>query len=526
MRSTRRSSDRRRRWSAARGARALAALIAAAPLIAAATASAAPAALELDAAWGGFARPGSATELRIRLSAAAGGLARLRIAAGRVVITTAVTLRPGVTTQVAIPVPAAASLDVDASLPGGSRLRRGLALRLTEDPLVALSPGASSGLPDDLARADTDANGYPRHAEAYEAVDAVAIDDTTLGRLDSEQLKALLTYIERCGPTLAVGLPGRAAALLRANAGCGGRALELLADPTVVGQAAGALLASAPPAPVSPASLRSLLPRASDAWPLVVAGLAIYAAGALLLVVFRVRTAALASYALAAALIAWIAGHLSIAAPRLAVWAESDPGDHWGRYAALAEFAGTGRALRSVAMPRLLGGAQPCGSGDSDSDNTGGDDSADAGSDDGPRALWRWDAQRGRFVAVTLHQRLFAAPSICWRGAFPLARSASLTRRPDRAASVTNLGEGAWPPGIAVLDDVSYTLPAVAPRATAALAPLPPGVVATPSVELAVLRADGGGALLWPLDLPPLGLGQAAIRAYLLEHVPAAGGAP
>jgi hypothetical protein len=516
MRSTRRSNEaggqapglaRRTRPPAAPFAALLAAgLLAAPPAV-----SAAPAALELGAAWGGLARPGGSTELRIRLSAARAGRARLRITSGGVVIETALALRAATAAQLAIPLPVADSFAVDAALPGGSRLHRDLTLRLTEEPLIALSPGASGELPDGLAHADTDASGYPSHAEAYEAVDAVAIDATTLAQLTPQQVQALLTYVERCGPTLAVGLPAPAAALLRANAGCQGAALELLANPTALGPAAAALLASAPPTAVSAASLRSLLAGASRAWPLLVAGLGLYAVGALLLAAFDARTAVLATYALAAALFAWVAGHFAAATPRLAVWAESEAGAHWGRYAALGEFPGGGRARRTVALPRLLEGARTCPLADA----------TDTAAPE-PPPLWRWNSQSGRFTAVTLQQRLFAAPSICWHGAFPLARPAALSRGSDGKPSVTNLGDGPWPAGLAVLDDVSYTLPAAAPRATVALTALPEDQMAAPAAQLALLRASGGGALLWPLELPSLGLRQASIRAYLLERLPGA----
>lgn len=521
MRSIRRSS-KGVAGRAAIVARPIAALLIAAGWVATSDASAAS--LDVDAAWSGLARPGRSTELRIRVSSPAPGTATLHVEAGRIVIETTVAVQPGSTAQLSLPIPATDDVRVDATLPGRARLHRELALRLTEEPLIALSAGSSADLPEGLALAQVDASGFPSDAEAYEAVDAVAIDDATLAHLDAAQLRALVGFIERCGPTLAVGMPQGAAALLRADAGCGGRALVLLPDTQAMATAVEAALGAAPSAEPSAASLRTLLPSDSRTWPLVVAALAVYFGGAVLLTRFARRNAILVGYALASTVVAATAGRFAVTKPQIAIWAESDSADRWGRYTGLAELVGSGRAVRSLALPALLEGAEPCADIDpaAGTERAGADSGLSDESSGAAAALWRWDARRARYASVTFHQTLLGADVVCWHGSFPLARAASLDSRPDRALAVTNRGGAAWPPGIAVRAGARYLLPPIAPRATEVLAPTRAKGPDSPAAELAVLRADGAGALLWPLELPPLGFDADSVRAYLLLQ---AGGA-
>lgn len=481
-------------------------------------AAGAPASLELSAAWGGSSRPGRMTEIRVRLSAPLAGRARLQIEAGEASIESEVILPAQQPVELRIPVPAAESIEVHASLADGSHLDRELSLRLAEMPLVAVGVASLGGLPDDLGKTEVDAAAYPAETSAYEAVDVIAIDAPTLSRLDHDQLQALVGYVGGCGLTIAVDLPADAVALLRSEAGCEGRAL--LASGTATAEAVGRLLATAPRGPASRAELRTLLPPVTGPWPFVMSGLAIYLAGALLLVVFARRSAVVLAYALLGTVLVPIAEHAARAPQRLSVWSESDSQDRRGRYSALGETTGTAHVARAMGLPGVLGDAEPC-----ESDNTE------------SHARWQWDSNRSRYSSVTFDQTLFGIAAVCWHGGFPLTRAAALEQRAEDALQVTNRGPAAWPAGVLIRDGRLYGLPAI-PAGKASLlqragadpaassGPQPTTVSGTQpassaATNLALSRtAEHEGSLLWPLELPPLGVAPDSARAYLLVRAP------
>jgi hypothetical protein len=300
---------------------------------------------------------------------------------------------------------------------------------------------------------------------------------------------------------VAIALPDATSTLLRSEAGCGGRALMLLADRAAAVEAVLSALAAAPASLAGRATLRPLLPEAAGPWPLVVAGLISYFAGAALLLAFLRRPAVLVTYALLGTLTVLLGQHLVNPMPRLSIWAESESQDHRGRYTALAETTGAGRVTGTQVLPELLEGAEPC---TAVGDMVSIDD-----------ARWDWDAARSRFVSVTFEQRLFATTSVCWHGGFPVARSASTRRLAAGGILVTNHGPVNWPAGVAVQDGRRYLLPAVSPSTTRVLSTsaLAPESAAT---ALAAMSSDRDhGVLLWPLELPALGVERISARAFL-----------
>ena len=479
------------------------ALLLLAGLVAAAPTGAAAPAIEAGAAWHGYSRPERPVEIRIALHDSGSGRARVDLTSTHDRITTQLALGPNGGGEVRLPLAAADDLEVRAELADGRVLTTRFQPTVIESPLVATALDVA--VPDGFAAVAIDPGALPEQAVGYGSIDALVVDEATLAQLTARQLGALISHLKRCGRVVAIGLPPAAATLLQGAAGCSGLALALIASPGGTPDALAALFATPLPDAVPANALAALVPHATGPWSQVVLMLALYAAIALLAALFAPRPLAAVGLALIAAFAVIVAPRLLDPAARLGVWAEFDAGDRDARYGALESVPGTGRRALEIALPDVLVGAAPC-----------------AGSVPTP-LRWTWDSQTGRYAAVEFEARLFRTETVCFNGDFPSTRGGALAAGADGLRAV-NAGISPWPVGVALRAGRVYPVPPLPPGASTTL---PPSAARDPrdaDESLAVERTGSAGGVLWPLELPDLGLPRERAAAFLLLRTPLAGG--
>ncbi len=462
-----------------------------------------PVELTAAAAWKGWARPGRATELDVRLASAAAARVELVLRAGRQTLRSTVDLQPGRVTRLHLPLPAGdgARLSLEAS--GGALVTREVAVSRAESPLLGAALAAEEAVDlEGFHRVALGADDLPRHAAAFAAIDALVVDAPVLAALDPRQLAALLAHAAACGRIVVVGADARVQRTLQGAGGCGGGALVFADTAATAMTRLQASLAVSLPQPVSHWSLQALARAEPASWHRVVAALAVYfAAATLTLLFFSNGTVLLLTPALAALL---VLGLLQVMQPpaQLLVWSEGESGAPQARFQAWQQFPGLLRERARVAIPaQLAPSARPC---------------------DVQRPMdLEFDAVRGHMVAAEFENRLFRQVAMCYAGSFPLARALTVQDGPAGTHEVRNVGSLAWPAGRLLAAGRVHDLPPLAPGAQLNVAAQPASV--SPDVvthtALARTRADTIGAL-WPLDLAGVVDAPVQSRGWLLVAVP------
>jgi hypothetical protein len=470
-----------------------------------ATAAHADAALDVSAAFDGWSRPGRQSELRLELGAGAGGRAQLSIDDGARRIETTLVLQSGAPALVRLPVTAGERVHVVVVRPAAPALVREFGFRLAEAPLIAWASRDSSAWPQELGlqRLPVDATALPHSAAGFAGIDALVLDEATLLRLEPEQLRALAAYLGACGRVVAVSAAGAA---LKQVAGCGGGALRIVATTTAAPRALAALFEQPVAEPPRFEVLAHIAEPGLGAWPTVAAVVTVYLAAMLALAAADAgaRTLILLSL-LATVLVAALPG-IGRAPAQLAVWAELAPGDLAARYGASLSLPGSFAGDRTLTLDAVLPAAEPC---------------AAAGRPGGP-SIWTWDRGAQRFTAVAERLPLFGSERVCFRGVFPVAARAARIGRAGDALAVTNVGQGAWERGRALLQGRVYDLPPLAPGESARL--VEPRLPQTDAETLALSRSSAAGSILWPLAMPPLSARRVA--GWLSLQIAAPTGAP
>ncbi|MDE2367420.1 MAG: hypothetical protein KGN16_00490 [Burkholderiales bacterium] len=483
-------------------ARLLACLLAGAAWTSAAAAP--PLDLSAAAAWKGWARPGTETEIDLRIAATpAPAHATLELESATRRVHAEVDLGPGRGTRLQLPVPVADRIGVVATMAAAPTLRRELAIAPSESPLlaVALAAGATVEVEGFHAIA-VGADDLPRHAAAYAAIDALIVDAATLAALDRQQLAALVAAAGACGRIVVVGADRRVSRLLEGAGGCGSRALLGAATPAEAAQALAASLQASLPAPLTTGAIGALAGHDLTLWNRLALALLVYfALGALALLHGRSLPMLLAAPLVAAALALGLPWLLR-PQPRLLIWSEADSGTAVARYQAWQRVSGAGRGVARVELPaQLARQVRPC--------------------DDAQPLRLDYDVARALARAVEFETRLFGQTWLCYAGSFPVARQAALVPRGDTSIEVRNAGPQAWPAGWLLALGGVAALPALGPGAAVTLAPRPDAVAAADAaaLRLASLRA-GGRAALWRLELGAVAGAPLASEGWLMLALP------
>ena len=453
-------------------------------------------------AWAAWSRPGRASEIDIRVTAAAATRVTLELVAGRQTVRAELDLQPGRAIRLHLPVASAPTVTLSAGQPGAAPLRRELAVAQSESPLLGLALADGTATPaqgiEGFNSVALTADDLPRNASAYASIDALMLDAATLGALDQRQLDALLAHAAACGRVAVVSADDALRRLLQGAAGCGGRAMLHAAS---LAEARGLLvesLATILPATMSPATLGGVTEPDHAMWRRVAVALAVYFAAAAIVLLFFTSTVALV---LAPALVAVAAVLFLHAAPPtswIVVWGESESGAQVARYQGLQQFAGVARGtLRVPLPPQLASGARPC-----DATQT---------------MQLDFDVAQAQAVLARFDSRLFGQTALCYAGSFPVSRALASQMHADGSREITNAAGSAWPAGLLLAAGQVHDLPALGPgerQRVVADAGVPPRDAVA---RMALARtAPGGVAALWALDLAGVPDLPAVARGWLL----------
>ncbi|MBL8315043.1 MAG: hypothetical protein JNK55_14955 [Rubrivivax sp.] len=455
--------------------------------------------LSLTPAWKGWARPGRATEIDVRVGADAATRARLELVAGRQSVRADLELQPGRVLRLHLPANAVEGLVATMAAAQGPTRRHEIAISPSESPLlgVGLASDHNVRLPGFHSVALT-ADDLPRNVAAYASIDALILDAPTLGALDPSQLEALLSHAAACGRVVVVNPDPRLRRVLEGAGACGGQALMTAATLDVARDLLESSLATNLPAALPPTGIGEPTRPEHVIWNRVAIGLAVYFAGAVLALLFSVSwpvwvlAPALAVVAMLTLL------HWMPSSSQLVVWSEGQSGAQLARYQAWQRFPGLERARARVPIPpRLASSAQPC--------------------DPAQPMRLDFDAGRGHAAFAEFETRLFRQVSLCYAGSFPMARAPAVQARTDQGFELRNAGAQAWPRGWLLASGQVRDLPALGPGATATI-----GAGIEPAPRDAVLRTalartrPEAAAALWELELAGVAELPAAAQAWLL----------
>jgi hypothetical protein len=470
----------------------------------AAPAAAAEPALHVESAWDGWSRSGRSTELAVEIEAAQDGPAEFELIAGSQTLLTSLALRAGETRLLHLPVASHPTVQLRLRH-RGVLVEKELRIAESEQPLLArvFSPGAAP--PPALAgfhAIDLAANRLPTRADSYSSIDLLLVDAEQVRALAVPRLEALLAHLARCGRAVLVGLDTAQRAVFERAAGCGARRLGFADD--LAGSAAALEALLAVEAGLPPATSELALLQGADlrAWRFVLLLVIAYIGAALAVLTLRRQREAGVALALLAAPLAVAATQLREDPPRLLVWAEADSGDRIARYAARLQGAGLQRGPLAVVPPERMAATRLC--------------------DPDRPAQWHWDAEADRATRVASGRSLFAPPSLCHSGHFPLTRVAQSRVLGDEVLELVNPGPAAWPDGVLLWQGRRHAVPPLAAGERTRLRASEGEAPRSALERAASTRAPfEGQALLWPLDLRGASGVPADASAWLLLRLPA-----
>ncbi len=466
--------------------------------------------LEVTAAWGGWSRPARTTWLELELLSQRDGTAGIRVTSGPQTTQADATLIAHTPRRLGLPVRARPGATITVRWPDGAVTTQPLPVDVAELPLVAwvvaTDPPGHGDSPAAQHVITLGPGALPPSTAAYDALDALVVDDLGISALTQSQLGALLGYLARCGPAVLVALPEQAGRIVMDAAGCGGDGLRFVerADQAMAGLAG--LQARArlrdPPA----MSVSSVLPFAPGPWRWVTLLVAAYLCLVLWMILFTRRPAWLVGAILAGTAASWFTVTFAGSAASLGVWSEMQQGERIARYRAVQALSANARGFATMDLPRFLDEPATC-------------------QPDAP-AEWHWDVASGRLASVRLPTALFGSGAICFRGHFPVLRSARLDANDDGHVRLANTGEGEWPAGWMTLNGKIHGVPGMRPGQSVELVS-GRGAGAASAVEFLALERVGLSheGLLLPLAVPAQVAGPDESRAWLLLRMPRAAGA-
>jgi len=463
----------------------------------------ASAALELTLvpAWEGNYRPGSATEVLVRVVSPIEGDVVVSASDPTTTLTARRHVDTNGTVEVAFAIqPSASALSVRAQLGYGEPVEKTLQLVPLDRPLLPVVADGRSDLAEWLAPLGryvpqpVAAKALPRTAAGYGPVAALVLAADTLDRLTGDQLEALRAHVASCGRVLLPPQAEQAALELTALSACADRFVTRSADATTL---AAALGTRPPPLP----SYAQLLPLATEPphlWRLVVwffVGYLVLLAGlAWKRGVGWLRAAPVLASALMLA--AW---WQNVPERRVLLWAEQQSGAATARFRLLYDVHSRGTNRIEVEAPAALGLPEPVS-----------EQRTEIELDDGATRL-------------AIEPRLLARYTFGFSGTVAFAPSVVLERGSD-GTQVVNRGAGASAPAILVRAGRFYAVPPLEAGETWSPAPDAPHV---PRPALPASFAPRGDALL--LEVPVASLGTAlpphdSARAWLALHFAASEG--
>lgn len=463
-----------------------------------------------SAAWGGYARPGSWTEITLRVVAADGGPLEVETRGGDVRVIWRGTVEAGVERLLVLPayVGAAGVLRVNARGPEGSKRSTGLDLHPLGpgERLVAwVSARPSRGWPREWPSGVRRVHVRPEHVavspRAFEQLDALVVEAAAMVQLEPAARRAIDRHLGACRRLLAVGLAPPAARRWRGHAGCDAAGFAAVDDADQVAAALANLLAVELPRLPGSAELRELSPQAG---PTARAPLIAFFAGygvVLLLSALALRRAWLLGLVpLGAAALLLASFGQSRPGVQLVAWTEATSGSDAASFAALVRVDGLASGHTALELPGELG---PPDLHPAHGKLVMGETSADA------PTLWVR-------TALLSEQRLYLQGTVAWTAPLRLARTSEGPR-------VSNPGPDGSTSAWLFWDANVYRVPPLDPHGHWTPSGVKPSAPASLPRPL-VARARAAKRALVLRDSPPLlpRLGELTATEWTLIHPGAA----
>jgi len=458
--------------------------------------------LEATPAWNGWTRPGRVTEVDIRLSADIATRATLDVAAGRQVVRANLDLEPGRVVRLQVPIESAETVAVSAVSPATAPHKRDVRIAQSESPVLGLGIAAVDAAQlEGFHTVALDADNLPRNALAYSSIDALILDEPTLGALDQRQLRALLVHAAECGRIVLLNADLPVRRVLDGSGGCGGRAVM---HATSLPDAMELLKASLAANRVIPTALPGIGELASPdlvTWNRVLIVVAAYFAAAILAALFFSSLPVLLLAPALATVAILVLLHAAPPSSQLVVWSEATSGAESARYQAWQRFPGLARGAMRGPVLQQLASARSC--------------------DPNQPMRFDLDAGHGQAAFAEFDTRLFRQVMLCYSGSFPVARTIAVEARPDGRLQVRNAGSIGWPNGVLLAGGLVHELRALSPGDdmivhTQSGKPFRDALLRT---ALTRTRTDGAAAL-WELELGGVADIPPQSKAWLLVSVP------
>jgi len=322
--------------------------------------------LEVSTAWDGHSRHGSTTEIGISLLSQQGGAIEIEILNGLTPTIIKVTLEAGIVHNLWLPARnlKLKQLEITAKSQThqSATTNTDLQLHSRDRPILAvLSAGNTESENNLLASNKIEVlrpaiSSLPRHAQAYETIDALIIDAENISGLQRQQLFALKKYLQACGRVVVVGLNKQAASILSDNAGCNGQFF------VVAENYSQAIIRAMNTLELTPSPLPNANQLAhffhDNRQPLF------YTLGALILTYFilllffsrlRQHPILIVSIPIFTTLIIIVVSTNTASNTKALYWTENYNGDHHARFSMLLRSSGSGPQLTRISFPLSLG---------------------------------------------------------------------------------------------------------------------------------------------------------------------------
>ena len=316
-------------------------------------------------AWGGYARPGSWTEIVLRVVAAEGGPLEVEARGGDVRVIWRGSVEAGVERSLALPVYVGPAGALRVDVRGSDGAKRPVVVDLRPlargERLVAwVSARALPERPLDWTSGTRLVHLLPEQVpvspRAFEQPGVLVVEAAAARQLAPLARLGIDRHLEQCRRLLAVGLGAAELRDWRARAGCDGAAFAAVDEAPRVASAVVDLLAVEPPGLFESAELREFSPlNGPTARSPLIAFFAAYGVILLLSSVLVRRAWLLAIVPLAAAALLLAAFGSSRSGLSLVTWAETTSGSHVARFAALLRVDGLARGHTTLRLPDGLG---------------------------------------------------------------------------------------------------------------------------------------------------------------------------
>jgi hypothetical protein len=182
---------------------------------------------EIDSPWNGIARPGTATEIQVKVESRQWVEATLMVSGRSQVTSLPVQLAPETLHKFSLPILAEPEGPIQVTLRRGEEvlIRKSYRWEVPVQPRLAAVATQVPLSYDRLGRQATqwlpvDATALPDTPAGYRTLDLLIIDTPTLSRMTRKQQAAFEHFLADCGRTIAVGMSPDIARALRRRSGC------------------------------------------------------------------------------------------------------------------------------------------------------------------------------------------------------------------------------------------------------------------------------------------------------------------